>query len=436
MQKECYPAYPQLDEKKFYDEIYHDARYHFGGASCVAMREGAGFHLMEQQHQLRRFYTPVTGSRGGLWFQNTGCGKTGTAILCSLQYNIFQTFRPTLFLIPNEHVYNEVQYEIFGREWTTQANGDLRSYFVRKFTGDAFVTPELRNVLNSMDSERAKDSVCKKIWEEHVSKYFELETHKRFDATILGNTIGTKYTPAKTAEEIRMKYSNRIIIVDEAQNIRKEKRLYRALMEILKYAENVTLYLLTATPMIESAEEICPLINLLLRNEGVAENKFLTPEIIRRYVKDDDAEAGEHMKWCFRGRISYVRGLDPRSFPTRMDSGITLYDDLPRHHIVPCYMKGRQLMAYITTFMGEFKPNQEAGQHNNLWLGAREVCRCLVLPEMGEWQNGATAKFWTIRKSKMWLLKNMNDLSAKMVEAHRIINELHPVGPIMIYSSR
>ena len=114
MQKECYPAYPQLDEKNFYDELYHDERFYFGCND--EMKKGGIFHLMEQQYQLIRFYTPVTGTRGGLWFQNTGCGKTGTAILCSLQYScLFKEYYPALFLVPNEHVYNEVQNEIFGR---------------------------------------------------------------------------------------------------------------------------------------------------------------------------------------------------------------------------------------------------------------------------------------------------------------------------------
>jgi len=324
------------------------------------------------------------------------------------------------------------------REWTTDTNGDARSYFKRKFTGDAFVTAELRSVLNSMDTERSKDALCRKIWKENICNFFELETHKRFDNAILGNNGTIKPTTPKTPEEIRTTYSNRVLIVDEAHNIRKERRLFQALVEILKYAKNVTLFLLTATPMIESAEEICPLINLLLQNEGVSESKFLTPDIVRQYIKGDGIEAQNaeaHMKWCFRGRITYVRGLDPRTFPTRVDCGITIYDNLPKHHVVPCYMKGRQLMAYIETFMSEFKPNQEAGQHNSLWIGSRELCRCLVLPEMGEWEKGETAKFWKIKKSKMWLLKNMQDLSAKMIEAHRIITELHPVGPVMIYSS-
>ncbi len=86
-----------------------------------------------------------------------------------------------------------------------------------------------------------------------------------------------------------------------------------------------------------------------------------------------------------RGKISYVRGHDPRNFPTRIDHGIKIYDDLPDHKVWPCYLIGRQLVSYIDAFMKECVPNADAGQRNDLWKTTKEIARGLTPSGMGKW---------------------------------------------------
>ena len=87
---------------------------------------------------------------------------------------------------------------------------------------------------------------------------------------------------------INYKFRNRIIIVDEAHNIKKSDSSYTKTLPILKtvikYAQNTKLILMTATPMYNQPDEIIELLNLLLLNDNkpllkksdIFENKTIT----------------------------------------------------------------------------------------------------------------------------------------------------------------
>jgi hypothetical protein len=156
-------SYPQLDEADFYGRVYHDGRFY---TKTVVehnrhSREGGTFALMEQQQQLPLFLSPETGIRTQLLYHGTGTGKTGTIALCALRFAIVSS-KPILFLVPNEIVKLEVESEILGREWTTTAD-KAKSVFIRKFMGDAFITEQMRATLNSLETERSKDILCRKL---------------------------------------------------------------------------------------------------------------------------------------------------------------------------------------------------------------------------------------------------------------------------------
>jgi len=435
-----YPAYPQLDTADFYGRVYHDARYYAGASTTRAAahsREGGTFTLMEQQHQLPLFLSPVTGARTQYLYHGTGTGKSGTIALCALRYACVND-KPVLFLVPNEHVKLEIEYEIMGRE-VTHVDGKSKSVFVRKFLGDAFITEQMRASLNSLETERAKDALCRKIWDEHVSRYFEVTTHTKFENAVLGDPIPRpgSIPPAPMSQPALVEcYDGRGIVVDEAHYMRKEKRLFQALMIVVRSCRISTLFLLTATPLIESADEICPLVNLMLAAERVP--YCLTPDVVRAYVMFGDQRAEQILRWCFRGRISYVRGLDPRTFPKRVDCGEKIFADLPEHRVWSCYMEGRQAEAYFNAFMEEFAPNAEAGQRNDLWGTAREIARCYTLKDMGRWTPTQKGRRWLANdQSEHWKSRRMVDLSAKHVQMHHIVtaNQQQPTGPVLVFSS-
>ena len=126
---------------------------------------------------------------------------------------------------------------------------------------------------------------------------------------------------------IKREFSNTLLVIDEVHNIRNtesEKRIRRTtqnMLDLVRYAENMKLLLLTATPMFNDAKEIIWLINLLNLND-----KRFPIEIgdifdsNNRFLKDQAGnEIGKEL--LIRkliGYVSYVSGENPFSFPYRI----------------------------------------------------------------------------------------------------------------------
>lgn len=423
--------YPSPLDSDFFEQVYYDARYYQKGLTEYDKSEGT-FEINDQQRQFPRYFSPITGIKSALLFHNVGSGKSGTIILSLFQRRHIHD-RPALLLVPNENIAREFQYEILGREWISSGE-EGKCVFRRKFTGDAFVNAEMRDILNNMESERAKEAMCKLIWDKHVAPLIEIQTHNRFDMNVLGGAT-TKKDAMEDNELIRV-YSNRDIVVDECQKMRKEKRLYQALKTVIEKTTGTTLLLCSATPMIESAKEICATLNLLLIHDGVAKKDLITPEIIEAYTERNDEKAHEQLIIALKGRVSFVRGMHPDFFPLREDHGESVFPDQPSHRVWPCYMTGRQLKAYLEAFQIEFVPNSEAGQRNDVWNKTGEKARVHILPTMGKISQN-TGQFVANLNSPDWKVENMQDLSCKNVEMHKITTEFHPKdGPALIYFAK
>ena len=129
---------------------------------------------------------------------------------------------------------------------------------------------------------------------------------------------------------IKKEFSNRLLVIDEVHNIRsttvssKKKNLRRTtqnMLDLVTYAENMKILLLTATPMFNSAVEITWLINLLNLND----NRF--PVNIKdifdsnlNFLKNPNNEniGKKLLIQKLTGYVSYVSGENPFTFPYKM----------------------------------------------------------------------------------------------------------------------
>jgi hypothetical protein len=121
-------------------------------------------------------------------------------------------------------------------------------------------------------------------------------------------------------------FDNRLLIIDEAHNIRESKDdegmkgVTRALENLVKTANGLVLVLLTATPMYDTYEEIAYYINLFLWNDrkqlptqSVKVSDFFNPDGTLKA-----GEAGERFRgWC-QSYVSFVKGENPFTFPFRL----------------------------------------------------------------------------------------------------------------------
>jgi hypothetical protein len=121
-------------------------------------------------------------------------------------------------------------------------------------------------------------------------------------------------------ETIKERFSNRLMIIDEAHNLRLpsetgDKQISKAFLELMNIIENVKLVLMTATPMYNTADEIVWMMNLLLTNDRAKTIK-------RSDLFDKDSNlttSGEKiLRDKCRGYVSYMRGENPFSFPFRL----------------------------------------------------------------------------------------------------------------------
>lgn len=126
------------------------------------------------------------------------------------------------------------------------------------------------------------------------------------------------------------KLTNKVFIVDEAHNLRIEetdKRVASALMEVATNCENNRLVLLSATPMYNEPDEIFWLLSLLLAND-----KRTVPSFKPLFNQRGEIapKSFAHLKQLASEYISYIRGVNPFTFATRLSpsvSGIPLLGD-------------------------------------------------------------------------------------------------------------
>ena len=101
---------------------------------------------------------------------------------------------------------------------------------------------------------------------------------------VISSKLDTKTQQKMFKQKIKKMFSNSVIIIDEAHNLRSEnenseknddtqrKKMLKGVTLILERladnADNLKLLLLSATPMYNSPKEIIALLNLMNRNDG------------------------------------------------------------------------------------------------------------------------------------------------------------------------
>ena len=121
-------------------------------------------------------------------------------------------------------------------------------------------------------------------------------------------------------KRLKIFFNNRLIIIDEVHNLKSNNKDAAYLLNLVKYAENLRLLFLSATPMFNDPKEIVWLLNLMRINDR-------RPRIYSRDLFDSDnnllvvegKQVGrELLKEASIGYISYVRGENPYTFPYRI----------------------------------------------------------------------------------------------------------------------
>jgi hypothetical protein len=288
--------------------------------SITASRD---FKLQSNQRFLRRVMSPESPTRNILLVHGTGVGKTCTAIQIAEEYIIRPEFQDKRVLVlANPAIQENFKSQIFNiSKVSIDADGILLS---KQCTGRRYLDMLQRSQSEPLRySDKASQSRIMSLASKIISEFYEFQGYAEFSNTIVNKEKDVSNNQLN--DWIHKTFDNRLIIVDEAHNLREttesdsSKLVAIAIERILKVANGVVFVLLTATPMYDKYDELLYYFNLFLWNDRVLKP---TESVKPSDIFDEKGNFKEGQESRFRGwcqeYISYVKGENPFTFPFRL----------------------------------------------------------------------------------------------------------------------
>lgn len=279
--------------KKEFKKYVYNLKYNKTSLKNVSLTKYA---LLPHQQFLANYINPKTPYKGMLIYHETGTGKTCTAI------SIAENFKEDL-IKRNQKCIILCTDTVKDEFYRTISNPDSSSF---KCTGDTYTESDDLNV-------------SQKDLNKRIDQYYTFYTYQKF---------GKKFRDETTKNEIKKAYSNSFIIVDEAHNLRGSTietsdnsfLSHRAIDLISRYAENVKILFLTATPMFDTPIEIIWILNVLIRVNNDTIDELNEQEIFN--ISNDGysiTDVGkEKLIRAFKGKVSYLKTGNPNTFPLKL----------------------------------------------------------------------------------------------------------------------
>ena len=330
-----YHHVPQRDKLETYDQIQK-----YRAVNC---KKGE-FEPREQQAIIPNFISPNTSYKGVILMHGVGSGKTMTAIRVAEQFKEqIKKYNTKIYVIvPGPNTRENFKKELINT------------------TGETY----LKNKEGLKQMSKGEIDKEKKTAIYSALQYYKILSYKSFYKKVLGEKIVEKKVVGdtqfkssyrKTSEgdferEIVVdritNMDNSILIIDEAHNITGNE-YGEALKKIIKSSENLRVILLTATPMINLADEIIDLLNFIRPDDDQAQrDKVFTKE--KNYMMKIKPNGLKYLKEKANGYISFYRGSIPYTFAERIDKGI-IPEGMLFTPVIKCFMEQFQLNTYIKT---------------------------------------------------------------------------------------
>jgi len=369
--------YPDLENKDFYKKIYHKKEFYDTQPAplpdpsnqseetmSLLFPSHSDFKLQSGQSFLKNFISEATPYRGILVFHGTGSGKTCASIVIAERFHgrVEETGRKVL-IIASPNIQNEFTRTIFNFE-REASKKSLRQ--VVQCTGRTYKLGADAKYLTTKKQEAQISKMIKDVYE--LIGRDSLRNKLLRETGWNGNeeTLNDKFR-----QKIKEIYSDRVIIVDEVHNrvatSDKDDKFPTALRAIVGSAENIRLVLMSATPMVNSPEDIMFPINLLRLNDR---RPYIKPRSVFK-TNGNFATGGEKLlREICKGYISYVRGGDPPRFPYKITppeasvpkpkylfNGEKIPNDKKIEHtsVIECIMDSFQYNTYYASLKSELR---------------------------------------------------------------------------------
>jgi len=177
-----------------------------------------------------------------------------------------------------------------------------------------------------------------------VNKFYKLSTFEK-SASAFSKV---------TDEELKEKYSNSVIMIDEVHNLRLKAEeaaasgldIYGQFYRLLKLITNCKVLLLSGTPMKDQASEIGAIMNLILPEKETFSGTFFN-DMFDDKGKVDPVKAEEFQQRC-KGRVSYLKAM--KSQVQKVYKGGPI-GNLKFFKVYECSMSKFQSKAYNEAYM-------------------------------------------------------------------------------------
>ena len=330
---------PRLAARLFQKREFYEARAVAAGVAdgtidpCSSAAAEKVFELTPVQRLVSRFMHPLTPYMGLLLFHGVGVGKTCSAVTIAEQFLEAAPTSKVIVLVPQALKENFKRTVIDPSKLVWDPV--IGQWETRQCTGLAYL--ERLGLLTNPDIK----AVTYKLEEDRRNRY-TVTGYQAF-ANWIDRTLKKSVPEGLTDPDLRLVaenevlrrlFSEHLIIVDEAHNMRDltktsdavvggeaaenqaGKALNPYLRRIVLNAEGLRLVLMSATPMYNLASEIVLLLNYLVMNDTKAETSAF--EVSDIFNKDGSIAKPRLLEKLARRYVSYMRGENPYTFPLRM----------------------------------------------------------------------------------------------------------------------
>ena len=324
-----FKKYKSTVNKSRLEELYKSFETNKPSIEDAKKKESSIFISKTITKMLRNFMSPYTPYRGLLIYHEMGVGKTCTGITIAESLKHLTRNSNTKIYVIRPMEFERQLFNpnvVMDGEPLKQCTGDT-------YLQDSKLAPFIKGCMNKNEEscEQLKSKVDKeirgyykfsgfKMWARDVDKEIEARTK---------NIENKEEKEKKIAEIIQKLFNNSVIIVDEAHELRDSEKdakiITPVFFRVLKYATNIRLIFMTATPIYDKPQNIISLINYFLVNDN-------RPILKDADVFDKDGQLKPSGRELLinntRGYISFLRGSNPYEFPIRLSAKYNIPNDI------------------------------------------------------------------------------------------------------------
>ena len=302
------------------------------------------FEVTPVQRFAANLMSPRSPYMSALLFHGVGVGKTCAAVQIAEAW--LRTYpSDKIFLVTPPTIKEGFYRTIFDITKVTIGAGPSDPNTVIGCTGDSYL--EMTGTIFEKDPKRIESRVRRAITRRYAAfGYISFGNYVRDLVSGVDREMSQEQQDQEERRIISRKFDGKLLIIDEAHNLRDEtgveetddetgktdmaagKLMTPWLLKVLEYSQGLKLVLLTATPMYNSYLEIIFMLNLLLMNDKKA---TITETDIFHSNGRIRTKGMDRLGYIASRYVSFMRGENPKSFPIRLDPDtdrVTLLKDI------------------------------------------------------------------------------------------------------------